>query len=170
MSLAVIVALIGYSAFAAFATTGTPAAAAPQNYPKGTVCGDAQLGPWTARQFVGNSTFQGYYSVFTVNTLVLSGGNSGTVSSNSGTLQVYSKAGGNLLFLADYQLMTGSYIISEGYMHLNNFHAKHIDVYMNHLNHPAKDKRVEVGSYSHVTVPNQKISCSVTDGLVGYTP
>ncbi len=135
-------------------------------YPKGTICGDAQLGTWSTSQWTGKSNYQGFYSTFTLNNFFVSGGNIGTVSASSGSLSVYNKnpnIGGHLLLFATFNVMNGHYSISSNSMHLTNFFAHHIKVYFNHITGHPKDQRVMAGGYKNANIPNQTLPCSTQD-------
>lgn len=139
-------------------------------YPRGTICGDAQLGHWAPKQFNGKSDFQGFYSLFTINNMVLSGGNKGTVTSTSGTLAVYNHKGRNLLFYATYSGgMKGGYAIKGSSMYLTGFTASKIIVYFSHIKDHNNDHLVEAGTYHNAHVPNQVLSCTTQDALVSST-
>ncbi len=142
----------------------------PAIFPKGTICGDAQLGSWSTNQWTGDSNYQGLYSKFTLNNFHVSGGNSGTVSASSGSLSVYNKnpnIGGHLIFYATFNMMNGHYSISNtimhSIMHLTSFFAKHIKVYFNHISGHEKDHRVMAGSYKNAHIPNQTLPCATQD-------
>lgn len=138
-------------------------------YPRGTICGDAQLGQWSANQFNGHSDYQHFYSLFTVNNMMLSGGNKGTVTSTSGTLSVYNHKGGTLLFYATYSSgMKGSYKIKGTSMYLTGFTAGTIHVYLNMIHGHHNDHQVKVGSYHNAHVPDVVLPCTTQDAMVSY--
>jgi hypothetical protein len=139
------------------------ALAPAKTYPKGTICGDAQIGPWSTSVFKGRSDFQGYYSLFTLNNFKLSGGNIGKVSSTSGTLTVYSDKGGKALFSASYRNMKGEYTISGAKMKLSQFTASEIVVNFNMITGHPKDQKVMPGTYFGAHVPTQTLGCMTQD-------
>jgi hypothetical protein len=155
--------------FGAFATSSSTANT-QKIYPRGTICGDAQLGKSVASQFNGHSNFQRFYSLFTVNNMILSGGDKGTITSSSGSLSVYNHKGGELLLYATYEGMKGTYKISGSSMYLTGFTASKIHVYFNHIKDHNNDHMVEGGTYSNAHVPNQVLSCTTQDALISYYP
>lgn len=147
-------------------TAASNAPMAQRVYPLGTVCGDAQAGPYTLRIFYGVSTFEHFYSEFRVNHMSLSGGNTGTVSSTGGYLAVYTKNpahGGTLVFYATYKGMSGSYSISGDKMSLSSFTASKIVVTLNNIVGHRGDSRVMLGTYYSPNIPTQKVRCGTVD-------
>jgi hypothetical protein len=143
--------------------------AAPQKFPKGTICGDAQIGAWSTSQWTGVSDYQGFYSTFTLNNFYLSGGNSGTVSASSGSLTVYNKnpnGGGHALLYATFTIMFGKYSISGTNMYLKSFFSHQIVVYFNHIKNHGNDHEVKAGTYHNPHVPNQVLPCSTQDAFL----
>jgi hypothetical protein len=138
--------------------------AGPQKiYPKGTICGDAQIGPYSTAVFNGRSDYQKFYSLYTINGMVLSGGNTGTVTSTSGSLSVYNHKGGTLLLYATYTKMSGSYKISGSTMYLTSFTAKKIVVSFNSIKDHGNDHMVQAGTYKNAHIPDVQLPCTTQD-------
>jgi hypothetical protein len=140
--------------------------AAPQKYPKGTICGDVQLGFWTTPQFKGKSNFQGLYSTFALDDFAVSGGNTGSVASSSGDLLVYNHQGGTLLLYATYSSMSGYYKIKGTSMYLTDFTATKVKVFFNHIKNHGQDHEVKAGTFTNIRVPNQVLPCTTQDALL----
>ena len=122
-------------------------------YPKGTVCGDAQLGHWVTEQYDGQSNFHGFNSLFTVNDMVLSGGNSGTVTGSSGTIKVYD--GHKTVFAATFTGLSGTYGIKGKDMRVS-FKLQEIEISVDtffSFKHEFNDVRL----------PAVNVPCTVTD-------
>jgi hypothetical protein len=133
--------------------TTTTSAAAQTIFPKGTVCGDAQAGPWRTSQFNGVSNYLGFHVLFTVNNLVLSGGDSGTVKSPSGTIQV-SRAGHTVL-AASFTNLVGKYTIKGNKMTVA-FKMATLDILL--------DTLVNLqGNFNNPMLPSANIPCGTLD-------
>jgi hypothetical protein len=126
--------------------------AAILSYSKGTVCGNAQLGAWSTSSFTGSSTFLGVTTTFTVNNMVLSGGNRGTVTATSGT--VTSIISGKTV-AASFNHLSGTYKIVGSKM-LVKFKVTSLTV--------TEDQLFGLtGTLTHRTIPMISIPCNTVE-------
>jgi hypothetical protein len=132
-------------------------------YPKGTICGDAQFSAWSVRHFEGKSNYQSFNSLFTVNRMVLSGGNSGRITSSSGSIAVYNTKTGSLVLYATYRGLSGTYIIKGNTMYLDGFKAARIHVFLNSIRGHGQDHQVGVGTYVNAHIPDEQLPCTAQD-------
>jgi hypothetical protein len=160
--LAIAIILIPTAAVAAQSNTANAPA---KHYPRGTICGNAQLGSWSG-SWTGSSTYQGLYSVFGINNMVLSGGNRGSVTSTNGYLDVYNHEGGHLLLAATFSGLSGTYTISGSKMKLQHFQASTIQVGINQITGHAKDSKVKPGTFHNANIPAQTLACTTNENYV----